>query len=150
MVSPAFGDWRWVKEGGLYFGGGICNGCTGITIVSKNMIIFGHCTNCLDPFPHVFWKPTKTNYTHIFLCLLLARRYWPVPYFLDFTAIIKFSMTLTIHCLGLRYKINVENIVFIFWEKAIRECVTTLVIKVKALIKTSAPWPNNGKKQLMN
>ena len=139
MVSPAFGDWGWVKEGGLHFGGGICNGCTGITIVSKNMIIFGHCTNCLDPFPLVFWTPTKTKYIQIFLCLLLARRYWPVPYFLDFTAIIKFSMNLTIHCLGLRYKTNVENIVSIFWEKAIRDCVTTLVIKVKVLIKTSAP-----------
>ena len=45
-------------------------------------------------------------------------------------------MNLTIHCLGLRYKTNVENIVSIFWEKAIIECVIILVLKVKVLADT--------------
>ena len=138
-MSPAFGDWGWVKWGGyILVAEFVTDAWPGITIVIENMLIFGHCKNCLDPSPPVFWTPTKTKYKLIFLCLLLARRNWPVPSFLDFTAIIKLFMTLTIHCLGLQYKINVENIVSIIWEKAIRECVTTLVIKVKVLINTSA------------
>ena len=47
-------------------------------------------------------------------------------------------MTLKIRCLGLHYKINIKT-KLPFFGKGIRECVITLMIKVKVLIKNSAP-----------
>ena len=70
-------------------GGFTCWMAESVTEARVNMLIFGYCKKCLDPYPCV-WDTYKNKiYSECFICLPLAKRDWPVPSFLDFTAIIK-------------------------------------------------------------